>query len=225
MKKTLLIFALLLTSVAFAQAPAGTRPEGPFYQAPYCTGSASALTVSCTAGAIFVGGTRVAVTAGTVTSLTASKSSCAAPTFSSCDIVYADSAGALHFSAAYATAKGDGSNVILGYATTNTTNVLTFVRSWQSTVPADAVNAFAFAFNAAGTQQAAGHVVFGTCTLGTSCSVTLTGAAAFTSTSTYFCAANDRTTAAAVKIVNTSASQIDITGTSTDVIGYVCFGN
>jgi hypothetical protein len=59
------------------------------------------------------------------------------------------------------------------------------------------------AYNAAGTQQLNGHVVFGTCVLGTSCAVTLAGSAAYTTSSSYYCAATDQTTAAAVKVVNT----------------------
>lgn len=69
------------------------------------------------------------------------------------------------------------------------------------------------------------HTVIGTCTLGTSCSVTLTAPAAFTSTTSYRCTATDNTAAAAVKIVQTSATQIDLTGTGTDVLSYICVGS
>lgn len=93
-----------------------------------------------------------------------------------------------------------------------------------STTPATKLNAFAVAYNAAGTQQVTGHVVFGTCTLGTSCVITLAGSAAYTAANSYYCAASDQTAAAATKIVNTAAGTVTITGTSTDVIGYVCFG-
>lgn len=94
-----------------------------------------------------------------------------------------------------------------------------------STTPVSNLNASAVAYNAAGTQQTNGHVVFGTCILGTSCSVTLTGSAAFSSNSSYYCSATDMTSAAATKVVNTSASQVDFTGTGTDTLAYVCFGN
>ncbi len=133
MKKIFTVFALLvLAVVAFGQAPAGTQPQGPFYEAPYCTGSSSALTVACTGGTVYIGGLAVPVTAGTVSSLTASKSNCEAPAFSSCDIIYADDAGALHFSATIGTAQGT-TNAILAYVTTNTVNTLTTVQSWRST--------------------------------------------------------------------------------------------
>ncbi len=129
---------------------------------------------------------------------------------------------------------------VIGAATgtsLSTTGALTTATSLTSTVATGTapviatsttvgtnLHAYALAYNAAGTQQVLGHVVFGTCTIGTSCSITLTGAAAFTSTATYYCSATDRTSAAATKIVNTAAGTVDITGTGTDVIGYICFG-
>ncbi len=80
-------------------------------------------------------------------------------------------------------------------------------------------------YNAAGTVQALPHTVIWTCTLGTSCVITFTGAAAFTGTSTYYCSGTDQTAAAAVKIVNTAAGTITVTGTGTDVISGSCTGN
>lgn len=81
------------------------------------------------------------------------------------------------------------------------------------------------AYNPGGTLQTAAHAVFGKCTLGTDCAVTLTGAAAFSSSSSYYCGAVDQTAAAAVKAVNTSGSTVTFTGTGTDVISFVCIGN
>ncbi len=65
--------------------------------------------------------------------------------------------------------------------------------------------------------------VYGTCVLGTSCAVTL-AQGGFTSTSTYQCTGTDQTSAAAVKVVNTSATVATFTGTGTDTISYVCSG-
>lgn len=93
-----------------------------------------------------------------------------------------------------------------------------------STTPVANLTAQVLAYNAAGTQQTNAHAVFGTCTLGTNCAVTLTGSAAFTSSSSYYCSGTDQTAAAAVKVVNTSASVVTFTGTGTDVIAYVCIG-
>ena len=80
-------------------------------------------------------------------------------------------------------------------------------------------------YNPGGTLQTAStlHAVFGTCTLGTNCTVTLTGSAAFTSATSYGCGASDFTGANAVKIVQ-AAGSLTITGTGTDVIQYVCVG-
>jgi hypothetical protein len=80
-------------------------------------------------------------------------------------------------------------------------------------------------YNAAGTLQTAVHIVEDTCTLGTSCAVTLAGSAAFTSASTYRCAANDATAANAVRVNQASGTSVTFTGTGTDVISFVCVGN
>lgn len=81
-------------------------------------------------------------------------------------------------------------------------------------------------YNISGTVQASAHSVKGTCTLGTNCSVTLSGSAVFSSNTSYDCWARDDTTAAnAVTITRTSGSAIAFTGTGTDVINFFCTGN
>jgi hypothetical protein len=80
-------------------------------------------------------------------------------------------------------------------------------------------------FNSTGTTQTASHIVIGTCTLGTSCVVTLTGASVFTGAASYVCTAVDQTAAAAVKIVQASGSAFTLTGTGTDILQYTCVGN
>ncbi len=94
-----------------------------------------------------------------------------------------------------------------------------------STTPVAHLTSQVLAYNAAGTQQLESHAVFGTCTLGSTCVITFTGSAAWTSNSSYYCAATDRTAAAAIKVVNDTSSQATFTGTGTDVLGYVCIGN
>jgi hypothetical protein len=79
-------------------------------------------------------------------------------------------------------------------------------------------------YNHSGTPQALWHVVVDTCTLGTSCSVTLAGSAVFTSSSTYTCNVEDATSAAASEVVKSSGSAFAITGTGTDVLWYTCTG-
>jgi len=68
------------------------------------------------------------------------------------------------------------------------------------------------------------HSVYGSCVLGTSCSITLTGAAAFTGSTTYQCTGTDQTAAAAVKFAPSSGSAFALTGTGTDTLGYICNG-
>jgi hypothetical protein len=55
--------------------------------------------------------------------------------------------------------------------------------------------------------------------------VTLTGSAAFTSSSSYRCTANDATAANAVRVNQASGTSVTFTGTGTDVINFVCVGN
>lgn len=94
-----------------------------------------------------------------------------------------------------------------------------------STTPVAHLAATPTAYNAAGTQQTNGHFVFGTCTLGTSCAVTLVGSAVYTGAATYVCTAQDQTAIAATKVAQASGSAFTITGTGTDVLGYSCIGN
>ncbi|HEV7522993.1 MAG TPA: hypothetical protein VGP89_17965 [Candidatus Angelobacter sp.] len=95
-----------------------------------------------------------------------------------------------------------------------------------STTPVPNLNSSPITRNAAGTQQVATHIVKDTCTLGTSCSVTLAGSSVFTSNATYDCFPRDATTPAnAVTVTRTSGSALAFTGTGTDVINYVCVGN
>lgn len=68
------------------------------------------------------------------------------------------------------------------------------------------------------------HIVRDTCTLGTNCNVTFTGAAVFADTN-YVCSAQDTTAAAATRANIGSASTVTFTGTGTDVLIYTCIGN
>lgn len=94
-----------------------------------------------------------------------------------------------------------------------------------STTPVANLAATPTTYNHSGTQAVNAHVVIDTCVLGTSCSVTLTGASVFTSSSSYVCSAQDTTAAAATKIVQSSGSAFAITGTGTDTLQYVCAGD
>lgn len=95
-----------------------------------------------------------------------------------------------------------------------------------STTPVAHLTTVPATYNAAGTQQTAVHLVVDTCTLGTNCGITLSGAAAFTSATTYSCSCHDQTTPTnACNINQTGGGAITITGTGTDVIRYWCGGN
>jgi hypothetical protein len=59
--------------------------------------------------------------------------------------------------------------------------------------------------------------------------VTLSGSAAFTSTSSYFCSIDDATTANAAKLVKTSGTAFTLStvgkGAKKDAIDYICIGS
>lgn len=113
---------------------------------------------------------------------------------------------------------GDGTNYVDSATLPSTSLNVT------SSTPIANLNAYPYTLDHGGTQIVGPHIVQDTCTLGTDCSVTLVGAAIFANTS-YVCMARDVTTAAnVVTIAKTSVSQIDFTGTGTDVIEYFCNG-
>ena len=96
-----------------------------------------------------------------------------------------------------------------------------------STLPTLAGTLLAGVFNAAGTTATGKpHIVTDTATLsGGTVTVTLSGSAVFTSATTFSCTANDDTGLNPVKVVNNSGSSVTFTGTTTDVIRYICAGN
>jgi hypothetical protein len=78
----------------------------------------------------------------------------------------------------------------------------------------------------AGTLQAAAHSVIGTCAIGSTCtSLTLTGAAIFTSNTSYVCTGVDQTGVHAISISQASGTAFTITGNGTDTVGFLCTGN
>lgn len=90
------------------------------------------------------------------------------------------------------------------------------ILSWSTTMAT---------YDSGGSIKTASHIVQDTCTLGTNCSITLTGSAVFTSSSSYTCLTQDETAIAATKCVQTSGSALVITGTGTDVIKFALIGN
>jgi hypothetical protein len=94
-----------------------------------------------------------------------------------------------------------------------------------STTPVANLTTVPATYNHSGTQQTAAHIVQDSCTLGTDCAVTLTGASVYTSSTSYTCVCEDDTAIAACKVAQSSGSAFTVTGTGTDAIRYVCVGN
>ncbi len=117
---------------------AGASLEAPFVYQPTDalapTFAVAALTVGFTNGSLYPDGHgRVLVSAGTVASLTASKTNCSYPAFASCDIIYSNSSGTVTFSTAIATARAAG-NTILAYVETSGTTVTRVTYPYQLSI-------------------------------------------------------------------------------------------
>jgi hypothetical protein len=86
-------------------------------------------------------------------------------------------------------------------------------------------------YNSTGSQQSSQHWVRGTATLGSSSgtvTVTLSGAAAFSSLSSYNCYANDQTSATGIEITLSSGTQFTLNGAQGgkgDSVDYLCVGS
>lgn len=94
-----------------------------------------------------------------------------------------------------------------------------------STTPVANLNASPTMYNAAGTQIVSGHMVVDSCTLGTNCGVSLSGAAAFSNSTSYKCTCADASGISACKVNQTAGNAVTFTGAGVDVINYQCSGN
>lgn len=94
-----------------------------------------------------------------------------------------------------------------------------------STTPVANLTAVPLAYDHSGNQLTAYHLVEDSCVLGTSCAVTLTGSAVYTSSTSYTCNCQDETAIASCKVAQASGSAFTITGTGTDTVRYHCGGN
>ena len=80
-------------------------------------------------------------------------------------------------------------------------------------------------YNAAGTEQLSAHMVLGSATLAAgTVTITLSGNAAFTSSSSYKCTVTDGVLNLTA-VTYTSGSQFTILGVLTDTVSYHCVGN
>jgi hypothetical protein len=97
----------------------------------------------------------------------------------------------------------------------------------SSTTPVANLFAQPVSYSAAGTQIVNSvHLVFGTVALsGGAATVTLSGAAVFTNSSSYVCNASDTSAAAAVRATPTSGTQFTLGGSGSDNVSYSCIGN
>jgi hypothetical protein len=81
-------------------------------------------------------------------------------------------------------------------------------------------------YNTSGVEQSSEHIVMGKATLAAgTVTVTLTGKAVFTSSSSYVCPLVDSTGLNLTAVSYTSGSQFVITGVLTDQVSFVCIGN
>lgn len=107
------------------------------FAAPLLAIGSTASSAAYTAGYINANGSAQAITAGTITSLTASKTDCspAGVIAGSCDIIYWPGSGAsLSFSTSIKTAGAWG-NVIVGYATESAAGVVTAINPASMNLP------------------------------------------------------------------------------------------
>jgi hypothetical protein len=135
----LLVATFNLLPSALAQAPGRTKVEIPAIEAPYVTqksvgalAPASLLIVNVSAGKVYLGSGAITVAETTVTALTANKTDCDGPTYTACNLIYADSSGTVAKTLAIATARGAG-NSILAYVETDGTKVTNIQSPWQDT--------------------------------------------------------------------------------------------
>lgn len=244
---TLFRFVLCICLILFtaaipieAQQTAGTT-YGNFsgaFAAPALSGVGLA-TLTYTAGTIYQGGTSKSIVAGTLTSLDASQTSCAAPAYSACEFIYWTSSTALLKTTTYATAFGAGANIIVAYVTTTAGSLVATITPASLTFP----TIYAPLTYECGTSAACSPSLAatsdwsfsGSCALvsasPSTCSVSAM-APAFTSTSTYECTASPQGTTAAIAaagatVNKTSGSAFTITGpnTVTTVVAWRCSGH
>ncbi|WP_249201284.1 hypothetical protein [Burkholderia cenocepacia] len=123
------------------------------------------------------------------------------------------------------TTDGFGSSFINPLSVCNGSATITGATSVTGNLSATGTGAMPL-YSTTGTGVSAPHMVQGTVALASgSATVTLSGSAAYTSSSSYTCTANDTTSAAAVKVGQTSGTSITLTGTGTDTVQFICAGN
>lgn len=113
----------------------------------------------------------------------------------------------------------------VGYAACTDNTALTVVGG-ATACPGTTLAALLPIYDISGNLKAPSHGVVGSCTLAVGvCTITLTGNAVFTSTSTYTCNSSDQNTAATLSsIALVSGAQFTVYGTLTHLIDFSCTG-
>ena len=123
-RTSLTLTGLLIACLAIAPFAARPRAQGNVGSAPpVITSPATGLTIAYSAGTVYTGGKSNAITAGTLTATT-TETNCAAPLYSSCNIVYYASGTGLSITTSAATAFTPG-NVVLAFIVTNSSGNVT----------------------------------------------------------------------------------------------------
>ena len=95
--------------------------------------------------------------------------------------------------------------------------------AWTA-LPLQAVNTCGTTTTCSNTAQTSARIVHGNVALSGGSAV-IGSMTPWTATTSFDCTGTDKTSAASVRIVNTSTTSITISGTGTDVIAYTCVGN
>jgi hypothetical protein len=119
-----------------------------------------------------------------------------------------------------------GSSTVQGTRLISTVATGTAPLTVTSTTPVSNLTTVPTTYNKLGTQNTNVHIVTGQDTLAAgTMTITLSGSAVFTSSSSYAVVATDATATNAVRVTLTSGSQFTLTGTGTDVISWIAIGN
>lgn len=205
------VMLLAFTPSGFAQQSAGTSYSafaGAFAMPALAIGTSTAQ-VTYSAGTVQQGGTSQAIVAGTLTAFAASKSSCAAPAYSSCEIIYWTSGTGLSHTPTVSTAFAAG-NVVLGFAVTDGSSLVTGVTPVslvQPTTPSQFTDCAASASCATSTSVTGAGLKFEQLSVTlVAGAATITGLTGFTINSTT--AAPNFTCIAVFDAVTTGAAQV-----------------
>jgi hypothetical protein len=81
-------------------------------------------------------------------------------------------------------------------------------------------------YNTAGVEQSGEHIVIGTANLAAgTVTITLSGKAIFSSSSSFQCGVSDMTGVSATSVIRNSGSSVTFNGLLTDTMGFICVGN